>query len=336
MFRRPILQILNKGGNDILPRLGGLWISCKVNESAGQESDTAEITCVRTAMTPLPNRGDEFTILGGWFDEGPVDQGRFTVQKIMLAGGGEDGDLFSVQLRAADYVDKMKGHTTKHYDDSTYGKIVKDIAKQCGLEASVDDDVANIKVPYRLRWDQSHIDFLTHLSEEVGAVCKPAGGKLIAVKRGGGKSASGKDLTPIQIMRGIVTGWDIEIEPRPETGETIAAWHDEKSGKRKTAKHKTGKKGPAAHLPHPYRSEDEAKKAAEADAYERGNDSASGDFKCMGLPHAHAEAPVIVSGFGSPLDGQWKAESVEKVWGNEAFITTVSVKAGKDDKGSKK
>ena len=336
MIRVPVLQILNKSGVDILPRLTGLWVSCKVSESAGQESDTAEIVCVRTATTVLPARGDEFTILGGWLDEGPVNQGRFTVQKITLSGGGQDGDMFSVQLRAADYVDRLKGHATKHYDDTTYGKIVEDIAKQCGLDASVDSDVAKIKVPYALRFEQSHIDFLTHLSDDVGAVCKPAGGTLIAVRRGGGKSASGKDLSPILITRGICLGYDLEIEPRPEVGDVAAAWHDEKTGKRKIAKHKTGRKGPVAHLPHPYRSEDEAKKAAEADAYERGNDSASGDFRCVGLPQAHAEAPVVVSGFGSPIDGRWKAESVEKVWGEEAFITTVSVKAGDDQKGDKR
>lgn len=337
MIRTPVLQILNKGGVDILTRLTGLWVSCKVSESAGQESDTAEIVCVRTAASVLPTRGDEFTILGGWLDEGPVDQGRFTVQKITLSGSGSsDGDMFSVQLRAADYVDKLKGHASKHYEDTTYGKIVEDIAKQCGLDAKVDSDVAKIPVPYSLRWEQSHIDYLTHLSGEVGAVCKPAGGKLIAVKRGSGKSASGKDLSPILITRGICLGYDLETEPRPETGEVAAAWHDEKTGKRKVVKHKTNRKGPVAHLPHPYRSEDEARKAAESDAFERGNDSASGDFRCVGLPHAHAEAPVTVTGFGSVIDGRWKAESIEKVWGDDGFITTVGVKSGEDQKGDKK
>lgn len=337
MFREPILIINNSGGRNILPGLAGLWISCHVREQAGGESDTAEIVCVGPpAKFGLPGRGDKFTILGGWKDEGPVMQGEFTVQKIICSGDAQSGDTIAIQLRAADYVDKLKGHGRKHYDDETYGGIIKDLAKKAGLEAEVDPELDKIKIPYRLWWNQSIIDFASELSEEVGGVCKPAGGKLIAVKRGGAKSASGKDLSPIDIRRDACFAYEIEIEPRPEVGKLDASWHDEKAGKRKFVKHETKRKGPAHTLPHPFRSEDEAKKAAESQAYEMGNDSGSGHFDCPGLPRAHAEAKVTASGFGKPIDGQWKAESVEKSWDAQGgFTTTVSVKAGDDQKGKK-
>ncbi|MCC3246120.1 hypothetical protein LG047_12450 [Methylocystis sp. WRRC1] len=337
MRRRPVLQIVNGSGKNILPGLAGLWISARVTEQAGGESDTAEIVMVGPpGRFGLPGRGDEFTILGGWEDEGPVEQGRFTVQKIVCAGDAESGDTITIQLRAADYVDKLKAHASKHYDDKTYGDIVEDIAKKVGLKAQVDQDVAKVKIPYWLRWRQSHIDCLTELSEHVGAICKPAGGKLIAVKRGSGKSASGKELTPITIRRAECFAYEAEIEPRPEVGEVEAHWHDEKAGKRKAKTHKTGRDGPLHMLPHPFRSEDEAKAAAESQAYEMGNDTAGGHFDCPGLPRAHAEAQVTVSGFGKPLDGSWKAETVEKTWdARGGFMTTVTVKAGDDQKGKK-
>lgn len=148
-------------------------------------------------------------------------QGEFTVQKIVCGGDPEEGDRITIHLRAADYVDKLKAHASKHYDDKTYGDIIEDVAKQAGPEAGVDSDVAKIKAPYRLRGNQSHIDFATELSEEVGAICKPAGGKLIAVKRGGGKSASGKNLTPIEIRRRKGFAYEIEIEPHPKVGEVM-------------------------------------------------------------------------------------------------------------------
>jgi len=337
MHRRPVLQIVNGAGRNILPGLSGLWLSCRIHEQAGGESDTAEIVMVGPpSKVALPGRGDEFTILGGWADEGPVEQGRFTVQKITCSGDAAEGDTIAIQLRAADYVDKLKGCASKHYDDKTYGDIVEDVAKKVGLKAQVDSEVAKKKIPYWLRWRQSHIDFLTELSEHVGAVCKPAGGKLIAVKRGSGKSASGKELTPISIRRAQVFSYEVEVEPRPEVGEVEGAWHDEKSGKRKAKKHKTGRDGPLHMLPHPYRSEDEAEEAAKAQAYEMGNDSAGGHFDCPGLPRAHAEAQVTASGFGKPLDGSWKAETVEKVWdARGGFTTTVTVKAGDEQKGKK-
>jgi phage protein D len=337
MWRRPVLQIINAGGTNVLPGLSGLWKSCHVREQAGDESDTAEIVCVGPPLKfGLPKKGAEFTILGGWQDEGPVMQGKFTVQKINLRGEAETGEEISIQLRAADYVDKLKAHGTKHYDQETFGGIVKDLAKRAGLEAVVDEDLAKIKVPYRLWFNQSIIDFATELAEEHGARVKSAGGKLIAVKRGAGKSAGGGQFTPIEIRRRRGFAYDIEIEPRPEVGSVAASWHDEKTGKRKVAKHKTGRDGPIHMLPHPFRSEDEAKTAAESEAYEMGNNSGTGHFENPGLPHAHAEAPVTVSGFGFPIDGRWKAEGVEKVWDAEGgFTTTVEVKAGDDQKGKK-
>ena len=337
MWRKPILQIMNGGGRNILPGLSGLWKSCHVREQAGGESDSAEIVCVGPpSKFGLPKKGEEFTILGGWADEGPVMQGKFTVQKIGLAGDPGSGDEIRIQLRAADYVDKLKGHSQRHYDGQTFGDIIKDVAKKAGLEAVVDEELAKVKIPYRLWWNQSAIDFATELGAEHGAAVKPAGGKLIAVKRGGGKSAGGKDLRPIEIRRQRAYGYEIEIEPRPEVGHVAASWHDEKTGKRKLVKHKTGRKGPIHMLPHPFRSEDEAKKAAEAEAYEMGNNSGSGHFESPGLPHAHAEAPVTAAGFGAPIDGWWTAESIEKVWDAQGgFTTTVEVKAGAEQKGQK-
>lgn len=337
MWRKPVLIVNNSAGKNILPGLSGLWVHCEIVEQAGGESDTAEIVCVGSpSKVPLPVRGAQFSILGGWQDERPVMQGVFTFQKAVLRGDPEQGDTIALQLRAADYVDKLKAHATKHYDDTTYGEIIQDIARQAGLQAAVDDAVKKIKVPYWLRWQQSHIDACAEVSEIVGAVCKPAGGKLIAVKRGGGKSASGKALAPIEIMRRRAFGYEIEIEPRPEVGHVAAGWHDAKSGRRKVVKHKTGRDGPIHTLPHPYRSEDEAKEAAKAHAYEMGHATGTGWFLSPGLPHAHAEARVVASGFGWPVDGIWKAESVRKRWeATGGFTTIVEVGAGDAPKGKK-
>lgn len=336
MFRRPVLQIVNASGKDVLPGLSGLWKSCHVREQAGGESDTAEIVCVGPpSRFGLPARGAQFTILGGWADEGPVMQGAFTVQKIVCAGDPESGDAISIQLRAADYVDKLKAHGFRHYDDKTFGDIIQDVAKFAGLDAQIDPSLASIAIPYRLWRAQSAIDFATELAEEHGASVKPAGGKLIAVKRGAAASASGRALAPILIQRRGGWGYEIEVEPRPEIGHVAAGWHDESAGKRKVVKHATGRDGPIHMLPHPFRTEDEAKGAAESMAYEMLAASGSGRFESPGLPHAHAEAKVIASGFGFPIDGLWKAEAVDKVWdAGGGFSTSVEVSAGDEQKGA--
>lgn len=337
MWRRPLLEVRNSGGFNIMPALNGLWLDVSVTDKAGKESDTARILCIGPpSRVALPKRGDIYTVLMGWADEGLVLQGRYSFQKAHLTGDPDRGEVMSLDFRAADFVDKLKASGRKHYDDTTFGDLVKKLAGEVDLGSEVDPDLAKVKIPYRLRWDQSPIDFLTEIGEEIGGTVKPAGGKLVVMKRGGGKSGSGTAFEPILIRRRRSFGYEIEIEPRPEVGSVASAWFDEKTGKRKLVKKTAGRQGPIRILPHPYDNEDAAKAAAEAEVYASDNRSGSGHFESPGLPYARAEAPVIASGYGAPIDGKWKAESVDKiVTARGGFLTTVHVTAGDDKKGEK-
>ena len=337
MWRRPLLEVRNAGGINVLPGLAGLWLEVSVTDKAGQESDSASIRGVGPpSLVALPKRGDVYEILMGWDDEGLVLQGRYSFQKARLIGDPDQGETVTLEFRAADFVDKLKASGRKHYDETTYGDLMKKVAKEAGIDAEVDPALAKIKLGYRLRWDQSPIDFATEISEEVGATVKPAGGKLVAMKRGGGTTGGGQTLAPILIQRRRGFGYEIDIEPRPEVGSVAGAWLDEKTGERKLNRKKANRSGPLAILPHPYRSEEAAGAAAEAAIYEHSNASGSGHFESPGLPHARAEAPVIASGYGAPIDGRWKAEGVDKIVTSAGgFLTTVHVTAGDDKKGEK-
>lgn len=319
-----------------MPKLGGLWSSVSVVDKAGGESDGATIVCIGPpALVMPPERGEIFEIAMGWADEGePVLQGRFSFQKPRLGGDPSSGESMFLQFRSADFVEKLKRTKRKGYDDKTYGEIMEDIGKEAGLPVQVDPELGKIKLGFRLLWDQSLIDFASELSEEVGGTVKPAGGKLIAMKRGGGSSASGKALETIVIRRSECGPYTVEIDPRPETGKVAAAYHDEKSGRRKHVKKSSGRDGPTTILPHPYRTEAEAGLAAEAACYDRVNASGSGTFDIPGMPRAWAEAPCMVEGFGQLIDGSWKADTVTKtVTAMKGFRTEVAVSAGKDQKG---
>lgn len=334
-WRRPLLSVTNSAGNDIMPKLAGLWTSVSTCDKAGNESDGATIVCIGPpALIMPPNRGEIYEIAMGWADEGLVSQGRFSFQKPSLSGDPSSGETMLLQFRSADFVEKLKKTTRKGYDDKTFGEIMQDVGKEAGLPVQVDPELGKIKLGYRLRWDQSLIDFVTELGEEVGATVKPAGGKLVAMKRGGASSASGKPLEPILIRRSECGPYSVEIDPRPETGKVAAAYHDEKSGRRKHVKKSSGRDGPTAILPHPYRTEAEAGLAADAASYDRVNASGSGNFDLPGRPRAWAEAPCTIEGFGPLIDGSWKADTVTKiVTARGGFRTEVAVTAGKDQKG---
>ncbi|MFT4097121.1 MAG: hypothetical protein QM651_08340 [Rhodoblastus sp.] len=335
----PVLQILNSGGKDIVPKLDGWWLSCSVTEHEDGKSDSASIECVGPpAVFGLPAEGDEFTILMGWEEDGgPVEQGRFSMQKPRMYGSPGNGHRIALQFRAADYKDKHKHQINKHYDEGkTLGEIVRDQAKAMGLDGVVDPELDKIKLPYQLIWQQSRIDYLGELVERYGGSMKPMQGKLLVQKRGAGKSASGLDLAPIEIPRHICSDYDFEIDPRSQARKIAAQWLDPKSGKRKFETQDTDRDGGVFVLPHPYRSQDEAQQAAKSEATERDNRSGTGRCTHPGMPKARAGAPVMISEFGWPVDGKWKATTLTKrMDASGGFIQTTEVKAGADNKTKK-
>jgi len=333
-WRKPILKVVNtRSGNDIMPKMKGNWISVTVTDCAGQKSDSAQIVCVYRKGMWLPAKKEPFEIYMGWADEGYILQGRYTVQKYSREGNPENGHILIIELRSADFVDKLKASGRKHYDDATFGEIVKDVAKTCGLEANVDPELENIKLGYRVRWDQSPVDFLTEISEEIGATTKPSGGKLISMKRGSGRSAGGKDLPEIHIKYSKSHGYKGDFEPRPEVRKVVAAWFDQDTGRRKIVSEETEREGSIYIIPQICRTEEEAKETVKAQSFESNSNSGSATFDVPGMSNAWAEAKVTVEGYGYPIDGNWIAERVEKTINkDDGFFTSISVKAGKDAK----
>lgn len=335
MYRVPVIQLLGPSGNDVMSALGASFLSLSWEDGAGKKTDKATLTIAGPpSQSILPARDAQYTLLAGWSDIGPVLQGIYKVQNWSPSGDPASGDQIEVALKAADFVDNLKQHGHKHYPaGQTFGQIVQAEAQDAGLSASVDPSLASIAMDYQLKWSRSPVDFLAELCELVGGTLKLGGGKILVMKRGGGASAGGQALAPILLQKTMGYGYSCVFEPRTQHGAIAGAYIDP-NGQRQLAQVSTGLDGPVYVLPHPYRSQKEAQNAAHAEAYERANNTFSGTFESPGLPTARAEAPVTLSGFGWPIDGTAKAESVRSQIGSDgSYTTTVEVKAGEQDKG---
>ena len=222
----------------------------------------------------------------------------------------------------------------KHWDDAKLGEVLEDTAKAAKLSLAIDPELAKVKLPFVLRWENSPIDFAHRIAAEAGGIVKPAGEKLVVTKRGSGKSASGSELPPILISRIGCSGWRIKGEPRPRHSSVVASWHDPKSGKRKSVRYSTGSKGPVHTLLHPRPSEDEAKRAAEARGRELNMLTGGGHFTMAYNPAWSAGAKVIASDFGDGIDGEWCSESISTTWAKGSpGLSTITVKAKPEGKG---
>jgi phage protein D len=336
MWGRPLLSVSKGGGANIFGgSLGGYLVSVVVHDAPGQTSDRATITLANPGgRLPTPRKGDIYSISMGWAHTGLVLLGLYSVQRVSKSGGGRQVEQMVIHLRAADFVAKLQAAGREAFDETTTaGQLFQRVAGQAGLGVAIDPELAQVKIGYRLRWDQSLIDFATEIGEELGASVKPAGGKLCVMKRGTGRSGGGQAMPVIQVRRTSGYTWEVEIEPRPVYGHVAAAWQDPKTGKRKLVKRPTGRNGPYRVLPHPYRDQADAERAADAEAYDLGHNSGSGHFEQPGMPTARAEAKVVAAGYGEGVDGLWQCESVEHRWDPKGYVTIINVGSGKHAKG---
>ncbi|WP_200837961.1 contractile injection system protein, VgrG/Pvc8 family, partial [Starkeya nomas] len=225
----------------------------------------------------------------------------------------------------------VKAGGTQHFDDMSLADILSDVARSAGLTLAIDPQLAEVRIPYSLRWEASPIDFASRLAAEHGGIVKPGGEKLSVVRRGAGTDASGADLPRIRVKRIGSGGWNIEGEPRPRFGEVGAAWQDPKTGRRQIAKQKAGQSGPVHNLIHPRATEAEAEAAAEARARELNTQTASGFFVTEFDPTFSAGAIVEASGFGEGVDGEWPSERISTSWEKGSpVLSTIDVTAKPD------
>jgi phage protein D len=331
---KPILQIM-KGGIDLMPGMASTFLSATFTDNVGEEDDEFEIELDDNwRQIPLPQEDDLLIPFAGW-EPGTVSMlGAFKVNG--WDSGCQSGpETMTVTARAATMASEFKAGGLKHWDDSTLGDVLQDTAKAAKLALAIDPELAKVKLPYTLRWENSPVDFAHRVAAESGGIVKPAGEKLVVSKRGSGKGASGAELPPILISRIGCSGWRINGEPRPRYGSVVASWHDPKTGKRKSIRYSTGSKGPAHTLLHPRPSEDEAKRAAEARGRALNMLTGGGHFTMPFNPAWSAGAKVVASDFGDGIDGEWCSESISTTWAKGSpVLSTITVKAKPEGKSA--
>lgn len=326
----PVLEI-DVDGKPVSGVFFSVLISARFRDEEGETTDTISLRLDdRANAIELPRKGAEIAARLGYKERLPLrDKGKFKVQNIHLEGG-DGGEFLLIEGKAADLRKSAKAEGKKHYEGKTFGEIVRAEAKAMGLPAVISPALDGLKFDYQLRWNQSHMDFVTRLANEVGGIVKPAGGKLIVQERGSGKSASGQPLDVIRIAKADCVSWRIDPEGRMQYGSVNATWTDPKTGKRKTEKMDTGLEGPALTLKDEYPDQARAKKAAEAEKGRLNRATGSGSFSLYGRPECKAGAPVEAVDFRPGIRGEWRATTVEDIFEAGGYTTEVTVK-GKDD-----
>jgi Bacteriophage probable baseplate hub protein len=332
--RIPWLQIFAPSGRNIAPGLGGALLGVTITDNEGLESDECVIRMAdKPPFNSPPPKGTKYRVLGGWRDGGGgTVGGLYSFETYRKSGDPEEGKTIELVCRAADFVDKMKQAGSAHYDEEnghgTAGKIFETLAKEAGVEAAIDASLASIKIPYRLRWNQSAIDFASDLAADLGAIVKPQMGRLVVRPRGKGTSAGGLALGALRIVADEKYQYDFDIDPRPQHKEVATPWFDPAEGRIKEAIEAARGEFARAALMHPAASEEEAKLAGKAAGTAMNQATGSGSVQMAGDAAAIAGAPATLSGYGADIDSlSWEiATATHTISAEEdGWITDVSL-----------
>ncbi|WP_374638650.1 phage late control D family protein [Agrobacterium salinitolerans] len=305
-MKTPIVRITGQSGTDLIPKWKSLLESVTYTDNEGGEADELEITFVVAPPFPAPPpKGTRYVLEYGWAKERLRNAGVFTYQNSGLNKSAGDAWTMTITARSADFVEGDKSADLEHYDNTTAGKIFEKLAAEAGKSAVVDDDIAKVEIPYRLRLNQSAIGFGQALADEVGGSLKLAGGKWIVTAKSSGRTATGNALPAIVISPDIVFDAGLTSEGRPEYGTVAAGYFDEDAGA--WVEEKTSGKGKSSRtsMLHPSPSSAEAKVRSKTQATDLARATVAGSLTIEGDVDAMAGAPLSLPGFG-----QWAGSTL--------------------------
>ncbi|MBA0216739.1 phage late control D family protein [Pectobacterium brasiliense] len=350
--------LLRLNEQDITTVISPRLLSLSLTDNRGFEADQLDIELDDSdGLLQLPRRGAVLSVFLGWEGEALIGKGDFTVDEIEHRG---TPDTMTIRARSADFRGSLNSRRELSYHDTTLGAIVEQVAKRNNLAPMLADGFAGIKIPHIDQTQETDAKFITRLAERNGAIVAIKAGRLLFIRPGTGKTASGKPI-PQQIIersdgdqhsfsladRGAYTGVTASWlhTPKPEKPKTVKVKRQKKvllhQGPQPHPKAKKAKKEPEARegdylvgtdenvlaLTTVFATKAEAMRAAEAkwNKLQRGVAEFSITL-AMGRADLFPETPVQVSGFKQVIDEQpWTISKVTHSLSNSGYVTALEL-----------
>lgn len=310
-------RLLDKSRKKIL-------VSLTITDEAGIKSDTAELTIDNREGFPAPKKGALMEVWLG-YEPTPVYMGKYRVDDWTKSG---PPNILTVSAKAAELTTKIKGQKTRSWHDTTLGDIVKKIAGEHSLGVAVDSELSGRKVEHIDQQTESDLNFLSRLAKRNGALFKLADGKVLFAKKGSKTTPAGSAKPAKTVKPGDVGSWSMTESERGGHKSVKCSWMDHKAGKRKTVT--AGEGEPVHRDKRLYRTEAEAKAAAEAALGDLARGKRDGSLTMAGNPDFCAEMDVTLADFDPDVDGTYSAKSVSHTLDSSGYSTTVNLEAGED------
>ena len=312
-------------GADVSSRVRPWLIDLSVTDKAGTTSDQASLSLNdANGQLAIPASRSPMTItLNGV----PVFTG--FVDDVRSEGDRRSGRILTIDAKGLDTGGAAKEPKEKHWDDAPLGSVLNEAGQEAGLSGvQVHGEFAGLARDYWVMDGESFIAFGRRLARELGATFKIFGNTAAFVPRGIGLSATGLALAPVSATWGDnLIGWSLAPRlSRPAFAQVAGRWYDLIEARYKTETGGAGAGEANFDVPETLADADTAGRAAgsEADASDR--QTGGGTVEIVGNPMAMAEAPCIVSGARTGIDGAWRIDGVtHRLARGGGFVTTLDL-----------
>lgn len=347
---------LKMDGDDITAKIEKRLMSLTLTDNRGFEADQLDIELDDTdGALALPRRGVGLTLSLGWKGKPLTPKGLFVVDEIEHSGAP---DKLTLRARSADFRDTLNIQREASYHDKTLGDIVATIAKRNKLDVALDSTLERVKISHIDQTNESDGSFLTRLAKQEGAVASVKGGKLLFIRQGQGRTASGKPIPAVTIVRGDGDQHRFGLADRGAYTGVTASWLNTREPKKKgqvavKRKRKTkskakpkqpeakqgdylmGTEGNVLVLGHTYANKGNAERAAKAawQKLQRGVATFSIQL-ARGRAELYPEMPVKVQGFKTEIDvADWLLTTVTHSLSDGGYTTALELEVKIDELG---
>lgn len=331
---RPTFKVVADGA-DISALINDRLLLLRTLDKPGMESDEFELRIDdRDGAVALPKRGVGIEIYLGYAGAVLARVGRYTVDEVEASG---PPDTLVIRGKAGDMRGSGKTTRSGSWEDVPLSRIVEDIAARNGWISAC--TVATV-VPRADQLSESDFNFITRLAREHDCTAKIADNKLLVLPRQSGQTASGKSLPAVSIRRGDVSRWQFRLGDRSTHKAVKTTYQKKKDGELAvlTLENDDAPDGlPPVHSDrHIYPNKSAAEQAAKARLAAFNRSTAGVRLDMVGRTDLFAERQINALDFKDGLDGEYLVDSVEQVFTQSGWTTTIECNGGKKGKAKAK
>ncbi|WP_085625577.1 MULTISPECIES: phage late control D family protein [unclassified Pseudomonas] len=318
-------------GTDITRLINDRLLMLRTLDKPGMESDEFELRIDdRDQAVSLPSRGAKVEIFLGYDGAQLTRINSYTVDEVELTG---PPDTLVIRGKASDM--RGSGKTTRNgsFEGKTLAEIVATVARRNGWVPACDVQTV---VPRADQLGESDYNFITRIARLHDCTAKVTNGKLLVLKRQAGVTASGKTLPTVIIRRSDVSRYSFRLGDRSTHKSVKATHHNAKTGTLDVIELKNddapGGLPPVHTDRHIHPNKTAAEQAAKARLAAFNRSTAGVRLEMPGRVDLFAERQINARGFKDGFDGEYLVDSLEQVFTQSGWSTTVECNGGKKGK----